>query len=522
MIRTKNITAQNIIAWIVIFLLSFPVIMISIQMMSHAITGYPNSLELMVNTRGMNLLGRSFLLATMVVIFTSVISFPLAYIFANRQFPSKQFLFFLILSPFFIPPYIYAIGWISFTDPGGLLDALNVNIFGFWGSVYVLTCWLYPLAFFFFLSTMHVGRRLKDAALLIAGKTKILTKIILPLISPGLVAGVLFTAILAITNFSVPSALRLNVYPSEIFIQYGAFFNHKDALILSLPLILLVMVILILIRKRYIQGGFEKQLDTNQTVLKGLNRNKQFLLYSGILILITFVMILPVLALLDGIGNLEVFTNTFVDTMPESWNSIFHGFLSATVLTILGFLLANFRSRLTNRFFKLLLDVLILMQISIPGTIYGITIIQIIQFNPVLNILSNPFPVVILSNLRYLPVSYFICIAGLSAVPDRYLEAASLVSIGNWKYIKSILLPLMKYSIIGSFIILFVLVFGELDAAILVFPPGFETLPVRIYSLLHYGANDSVYALSVLQVMVIYTIIVIGFQWIRKSLRIYA
>ena len=51
--------------------------------------------------------------------------------------------------------------------------------------------------------------------------------------------------------------------------------------------------------------------------------------------------------------------------------------------------------------------------------------------------------------------------------------------------------------------ILFLLVLGEVDSLLLVSPPGFTTIPVRIYGLMHYGPSPLVSAMALLMVLVI-------------------
>ncbi len=342
------------------------------------------------------------------------------------------------------------------------------------------------------------------------------------MIIPGLLAGMFFSFMLAITNFGVPGALRLNVYTNEIFIQYGAFFNHRDAVILCFPLLIISMVFILLLRKIYSKQFKKTELQNNHLHLNKLTRGKNSVLLLVSASLIVIVLILPFFSLIIGTVNSEVFINALSSALQEIWNSVFYGILTAFILTILGFYLAYFRRKLTNLWLKVSMDILILLLITIPGTIFGIVLVNIIHFNPIVNILSNPLPAVLISNLRYLPISYFICIAGLSRTPEKYIEAARLTTQGNLAIFRKIHLPLNKNSIIGSFIIIFVLSFGELDTAIMVYPPGFETLPLRIFSLLHYGANEMVYALSLLQVIAIYIIIIFGFRWINKTLRLYA
>jgi iron(III) transport system permease protein len=517
----KNHKVESVTTWLIIFMLSFPLFLIVLELFEYLLINFQDAGNLF-SSRSMSLLGRSISLSVMVSLVVLIISLPLAYIYSYYRFPLKRISFILTLLPFFIPPYIFAISWINLCGKDGLLQILNINIFGFWGSVFVLSCWLYPLALFFFLSSIKISSRLKEAANLFAGKIQTLNKIILPLVSSGLTAGIFFTFILAITNFSVPGALRLNVFPNEIFIQYGAFFNHQNAIILSFPLLLLATLIILLVRGVYMKKSYRKIQQNENAVLKRLSGNKLTVWYFFIFLLLVTVLILPLISLIVGIGSYNVLFTTFLDTLPEILNSLLYGLLTAVILTIIGLFLAYYRMKVRRNWIKIFMDVLIVLQIAIPGTVFGIILIHILQLFPMLEILSNPFPVMILSNFRYLAVSYFICIAGLSVLPEKYLEVAKLTSSGEWKNFRKILFPLIKNSLFGSIIIVFILSFGELDAAILISPPGFETLPLRIYSLLHYGANDMVYTLSLLQVIIIYCIIMFGFKWIHKSLRIYA
>ncbi len=154
---------STFITWLLILFITSPVFIILYQVIAYPFSNTPDAFYILTDSRTMNLLGRSALLAFLVTVFTSVIALPLAYTFANFQFPLKKVLFILILLPFFIPPYVYAISWINLAEEGGLIQILNINIFGFWGSVFVLSSWLFPLSFFFFLSSIKINVRLKEA-----------------------------------------------------------------------------------------------------------------------------------------------------------------------------------------------------------------------------------------------------------------------------------------------------------------------------------------------------------------------
>ena len=61
---------------------------------------------------------------------------------------------------------------------------------------------------------------------------------------------------------------------------------------------------------------------------------------------------------------------------------------------------------------------------------------------------------------------------------------------------------MLRDGLAAAFVIVFILTMGELGVTLLVVPPGVETLPVRIYNLMHYGADAAVAALSLILVAI--------------------
>jgi len=54
-----------------------------------------------------------------------------------------------------------------------------------------------------------------------------------------------------------------------------------------------------------------------------------------------------------------------------------------------------------------------------------------------------------------------------------------------------------------GFFIVFILSFGELGTTLLVIPPGRETIPIKAYNLMHYGADQLVAVLCVSLVAIV-------------------
>jgi iron(III) transport system permease protein len=84
------------------------------------------------------------------------------------------------------------------------------------------------------------------------------------------------------------------------------------------------------------------------------------------------------------------------------------------------------------------------------------------------------------------------------------MEEAAMLAGTRWKrMLVRILLPLTKNHLLAGFYIVFILAFGELGTTLLVMPAGRETVPIKIYNLMHYGAENLVAALCVILIILI-------------------
>ena len=93
--------------------------------------------------------------------------------------------------------------------------------------------------------------------------------------------------------------------------------------------------------------------------------------------------------------------------------------------------------------------------------------------------------------------------AALRGVRQEYRDAAAVFGMSRWRQLRTITLPLITSYMIITGAIIFLLVLGEVDSLLLVSPPGFTTVPVRMYGLMHYGPSELVASLSLLMIIVV-------------------
>jgi iron(III) transport system permease protein len=81
---------------------------------------------------------------------------------------------------------------------------------------------------------------------------------------------------------------------------------------------------------------------------------------------------------------------------------------------------------------------------------------------------------------------------------------------------------MLKQNVLAVFFIVFVLSLGELSTTLLIIPPGRETIPIKIYNLMHYGAEQEVAALCLILVGIIFSIagfFLVGYRKAESRIR---
>lgn len=160
--------------------------------------------------------------------------------------------------------------------------------------------------------------------------------------------------------------------------------------------------------------------------------------------------------------------------------------------------------------------------LAVPGPLVGLAIIAVMN-RPAIPVLTELYDRSITAPLlgclvRGLPLATLTLWAAFRSLPDELLEAAELDGAGLWQRWWSIVLPLRWPAIALAWLVSFVWSIGELDASVLVAPPGVEPLSNRIFGLLHFGAQDQVAGLCLAFYLALQAAAVLAW-WLASKLR---
>ena len=474
------------------------------------VEGYFGSVSF--DLRQLILLKNSLVVAFGSSIVALILGLPLAFFLGRTRLPGKPFFSWAYLLPLLIPPYIQAIVWVSLLGEGGLLNRVGNTIlhlpgetmtpYGLVGCILVLGVSYYPLVTLLVLSgLMSVDRRMEEAARLTHTWKSVISRITWPLIKPHAIGSFLLVFIFAVSNYAVPSLLRVNTYPVEIFIQFGVFYDYGAAFAGMIPFIIITLLLLIAHRaimgqRSYVViGGRARQAE----VLESKALQAIGLVFSSLLIGITG--IIPIVSLVERSGSLE----TFIAAFRTSGGTILFTFLLAAGSSILIALLAVLMGGVIDRSrgtIKHLANGGSFLPFAIPPTIFGVALILFWNRPFTQCIYTSLLILVIAFIARFVAFSIRVMAAQFRQLDPNLAAAASLVPISRWKRWLHIEFPLILPGFLVAWLVGFVLCMRELGATLLVIPPGRETLTLRIYNLMHYGAEKLVAALCIIVIVI--------------------
>ena len=216
--------------------------------------GTSNVLEVLSDVDTYATLGRSVLLAVLVMGISVLVAVPLAWLTARTDLPGRRLWAVLAALPLVIPSYVGGFVLVSVLGPRGILqgslEPFGVerlpSIYGLPGAALALILFSYPYIFL----TVRGAFRGMDPALEEAAKSlgsgvwTTFFRVTLPQLRPAIVAGALLVALYTLSDFGAVSLLHYDSFAREIYLQYQSAFDRTPAAILALMLVILTATIL--------------------------------------------------------------------------------------------------------------------------------------------------------------------------------------------------------------------------------------------------------------------------------------
>ena len=468
-----------------------------------------NYRRLLVNARQRELLLNSTLLGACSALLATLLGAPLGLLLARARIPAKRLLRIALIIPLIIPPYVLALAWILLTGSTGLLarvigrDFLSDLTYSFAGAVVVVSLTYYPLSM---LATEAAARgvdaHLEEGALLVTNTRRVLWWITVPLIAPMVAAAALTIFVLVLSEFGVPSLLRVRVYTTEVFTAFAALYDFGAATSLAVPLLVVTVIVAVAIKLIIGERFISIRRSIHPSLPLALGRWRA-LAFGGTILVLTASVVLPLMVLAFEAGNVKRVTSTLKGSGDAIINSLSFAAIAASLIIALASFLGYWRGRARTRW-RGAFDLVLLIIFAVPSTVLGVGLIGLWNRPGVFGeIYTSQVMIIIAYVARFVTVAGLFLAASVRQIPETFEEAGEVAG-GSWlRIFAQIVVPNIRPAMVAAWLVSFILAVGELGTTILVAPPGESTLPVRIYTLIANTPSSEVAALALMEVGII-------------------
>ena len=488
-----------------------------IELGGRGLGAVPRSLEVFASPRPWVLLARSIGLAGSVVAGALIFGTPMGILLARTDVVGRRILLFAHGFPMFLPPFLLALGWFYLFGRQGLLGgaASTGLLFHPLGYTVVLSLAFAPVVTaLVVLGLWNLDPGVEEAARVVARTGRVALGILLPAAWPSIaLAGILVFA-LAFSELGVPMFLRVEVYPAAVFSRLGGIdYDPGEAFLLALPLIPIAVAIVVLERWLF----HKRPLD-----ILGLRHRSRAPLplgaWRGVVSAACWTFALFSLLPLAGLAVRAVIGGGFGQI--GRWvggsllNSLIGSGLAATAIVGIGAVLGHGCARRLrgSRF----LDLVGILAFVVPAVLLGVGMIALWN-RPETQFIYGGLAIIIIGYVaRYGIIGIRTMAVAVAQTPLSLEQAASTFGAGYARRLASIVLPLHRRGLGAAWLLALVFCLRDLETAVLYYPPGWEPLTVRIFTLEANGPEPVIAGLAILHVAVTACVLLAGMLLLRQ------
>jgi iron(III) transport system permease protein len=471
--------------------------------------------ELLTQRAVLEAVWASILLSVLTVLLCAVVGISLAFLFERYTFPARGLFSALAALPLVLPPLVGTIAFIFLCGESGILARFVQWLFNLKSAPWSLRGWTALLLFhtytmypFFYILT-GAGLRRVDAGLAEAARSlgartsQVLFRVVLPQLTPSLIAAALLTFMTSMASFSAPLFFGGDVRVLTLEIYNARQRGDVGAALTETVILAAVSLIALLIFQRYegtrrFAAAAMKGATRSRTPIKS-GRARTVATLCGVVF--TILLALPVVTLLvvsfarDGVWTTQALPPSYtldnyarILTQPDASsvfvNSLLMAGLAALFALVWSFCVAAVVTGKKRMRFRRIIGFLVLVPWALPGTVVAISIAEAYgRENPLTGsfILVGTFWILpVIYFLRFMPIVVRAVQASTEQMDASLEEAAGSLGARGWMRFWRVRLPLVWPGAVAGTLLAFVIALGEYVASVLVYVPSNQPISIRI------------------------------------------
>ena len=446
----------------------------------------------------------SFKLTISVTVIAVLIGVPLAYFMSFYKIKGKGILEVLFIISMMSPNFIGAYSWILLLGRNGsvtkfLEKALGINmpsIYGFAGMLLVFSLKLYPFIYIYVSGALKkIDVALSEAAesLGCGGLKKVFT-VIMPLITPTLVAAALLVFMNCMADFGTPALIGegYRVMPTLVYSEFvGESGGSANFAACMATIMIIITALVFFLQKWYINTKSFTMSSIRPIQPKEPKGIFKVLIYVYIYLLAGLSIIPQAMVVYTSFKatRMQVFVDGFSlgsykkvadKALAAVTNTYVFCFFAIIIIITLGMLIAYLtvrrRSVLTSA-----IDSIAMFPYIVPGSVLGITLLIAFNHQPLM-LAGTAFIIIISLVIRRLAYTLRSSSAILYQISPSMEEAA--VSLGDTpaKSFVKVTAKMMLPGVASGAILSWITIINELSSSVMLYTSKTKTMSVAIYN----------------------------------------
>ena len=495
--------------------------------------------QAIANADNLETICNSLLLGVCVVLCSTIIALPIAFLLARTQLKKHRWLDIVFMVPFMTPPYIASMGWILFMQKRGLFQQLfpatgswSEGFFCFGGLVLVMSLHVFPFMMTMMKNAMlNVPASLEESgAVFGAGAFKRLRKIFAPLLTGNYAIGALLVFVKTLSEYGTPYTLgrRIGFYVFTTDIhRYSTTAPIDFGRSASLSSILVCICMLMWVMQNQITNRTSYRLVSgkgSRPATTKLSVGGQIAAWAWIAVVILVAIGVPYFSIIAtsliklrgyglAAGNFTLEHYQELLTTPKALasigSSLFLAVSSATICSVIGTAVVV-AVRKAKGFLKKALEAISLLPEMLPSIVLVIGIM--LFWNSIYKVipLYNTMGIMVLAYVvLYLPYTVQYVTSAFTQINNSLLEAGRTFG-GSPSYVfRKVTLPMISQGIFAGWMMIFIIAFRELVTASLIAPPNTLVVSTYINREFEQGSVSLGMAMAVLCVLITTTALLI-------------
>ncbi|MGZ9569523.1 ABC transporter permease [Alcaligenes nematophilus] len=457
-----------------------------------------------------------------VTVFSLVLGAGLALAAARFSFPLATCLGVLPLLTLVIPDVVVAAAWIVVLGKQGVLNSVLAplglelpSLYSWWGLVFVMTLNNYVYAYVAVLVGLKsMDRNLEEAGLSLGSSpARTLRTVTFPLMMPALCGAAVLVFMHVIGDFGVPAILgaRTPVLAVKTYNEFVSEMGGNPQMQTTMASLLVFLGLALLLIQKWVVARRTYQMESGRAPERVPLRAWQAAVCASLVSILILLSVLPVMVVIvtaftPSIGPVLKYGGFTLSHMQQAlvqapgplYNSLLLGAAAtsagAVFSIVAAYLIVKRPSGLSTG-----LDVLVMLPLTIAGTVLGIALINV--FNSGWLVLTGSWVIMALAYfLRRVPTSVRAAMGPLHNLRSSIEEASISLGVAPMPTFAKVVLPVVWPAVIAATVLMWITTLSELSATVVLYFGGMSTLPIEVFQLVDSGrlAQASAYSLVLL------------------------